>query len=251
MGSKAPKTMCSDYSPAVSVLAAQMEARAKVREQWKVDGGHLIDAHQFAFSSVASMIGRFSGRRFTEQERAMEGRMSLTAQFLQGIDLCEVSISEGLYSQAAALLKQELETLAAVDEFEHGRRRDGRTPNVGNGAMRDFGPIYGDLNSIAHVSQHDLARQLVTVELGEICAPTLIPQYNRGLAKFLYGNHVFFIIETTRQVERIFRQMFNEGMSEDEQKWLSLASIALLREDVIKLAPDALERFSKAGAERA
>lgn len=236
--------MSDDYSPAVALMAAQMEAKTKIREQWKLDGGDLIDAHQFAFSSVASMTGRFSGRKFPEQVRAMEGRMSLTAQFIQGVDVCEASIAEGLYSQAAALLKQELETLAAVDEYEHDRRRDGRTPNIGNGVMRDFGPIYGDLNSISHVSQHDLARQLVSVELGDIRAPTLIPQYNRALAKFLYGNHVFFIIEATRQVERVFLQLFDEGLSKDEQKWLSLAMTILLHEEVIKLAPDVLKRFA-------
>ncbi|MCA3502626.1 MAG: hypothetical protein IOD05_05095 [Rhodobacter sp.] len=175
---------------------------------------------------------------------AQSGLTKTDTQFIQGVDICEASIAEGLYSQAAALLKQELETLAAVDEYEHDRRRDGRTPNIGNGAMRAFGPIYGDLNSISHVSQHDLARQLVSVELGDIRAPTLIPQYNRALAKFLYGNHVFFVIVAMRQVERIFLHLFDEGLSEEEQKWLELAMTILLREDVIKLAPDALEKFA-------
>ncbi|MCA3502624.1 MAG: hypothetical protein IOD05_05085 [Rhodobacter sp.] len=71
--------MSDDYSPAVALMATQMEAKSKIREQWKLDGGNLIDAHQFAFSSVASMIGRFSRRKFPEQVRAVEGRMSLTA----------------------------------------------------------------------------------------------------------------------------------------------------------------------------
>jgi hypothetical protein len=80
--------------------------------------------------------------------------------------------------------------------------------------------------------------------LGDIRAPTLIPQYNRELAKFLYGNHVFFVIVATRQVERIFLHLFDDGLSEEEQKWLELAMTILLREDVIKLAPDALEKFA-------
>lgn len=235
--------MTNEYPPAVDLMAAQLEARERLRERWKNDAGDLIDAHQFAFSAIASMIARFSGRRFERQSILIEGRMSLTAQFVQGIDICETSISEGLYSQAAALLKQELETLAAIDEFENNQRKDGKTPNIGNGIMRGFGPIYGDLNNIAHVSRYDLAKQLVTIERGEICAPSLIPQYNRNLARFLYGNHIYFIIAAGGQTSRIFEEIFSEGRSKEEDDWVSYAMMILLREKVIELPPDEKKRF--------
>lgn len=235
--------MTRTYSPAVDLMAEQLQARRRVREEWKEDAGDLIDAHEVAFSAVASMIKRFSDRRFEQQSKSIEGRMSLTAQFVQGIDICETSISEGLYSQAAALLKQELETLAAIDEFETGRRRDGRTPNISNSIMSDFSPIYCDLNNIAHASHQDLARQLVTVEHGDICAPSLMPQYNRNIARFLYGNHVYFIVEVTRQTSRIFEEIFGEGWSEEERDWLFYAITILLRQKVIEVPPDAKERF--------
>jgi hypothetical protein len=41
-----------------------------------------------------------------------------------------VAIAEGLYSQAAALLKQEMETIEAIHEFETGKRRDRKTPQI-------------------------------------------------------------------------------------------------------------------------
>jgi hypothetical protein len=233
----------TNNSPAVNLLSQQMKNRDQLRAQWKEKAGDLIDAHQLAFNAATSMIDRFSGKRFTKQPKAVEGRMSLSAQFIQGIDICEVAISEGLYSQAAALLKQELETLAAIDEFENGRRRDGRTPNIGNGIMRGFGPIYGDLNDIAHVSQHDLAVQLVTVQQGEICAPTLIPELNEGLARFLYGYHVYFIVELTRQVAQIFEEVFDEGLSNEESEWTFMAMMILLKEKVIELPPETKERY--------
>jgi hypothetical protein len=226
------------YSPAVDLMAAQAQARERVRARWKQDAGDLIDAHMFAFSAVASLIERFSGRRFEQQSKSIEGRMSLTAQFVQGIDICETAISEALYSQAAALLKQELETLAAIDEFENDRRKDGKTPNIGIGIMRAFGPLYGDLNNIAHVSRDDVARHLVKVEQGEICAPTLIPQYNVELARFLYGNHVCFIIEVARQTAQIFEEIFAEGLSKEEGDWIVYAKVILLKEKVVELPPD-------------
>jgi hypothetical protein len=229
--------------PASELLGTQMEHRQRIREQWKKDAGDLIDAHMFAASVVASMTTRISGRRFERQSQAMEGRMTLTAQFIQGIDICEVAISEALYSQAAALLKQELETLAAIDEFENNRRQDGRTPNIGNGAMRAFGPVYGDLNNIAHVSRDDITRKLVLFQRGELCGPSTIPQYDQELARFLYGYHVYFIISLAAYIERTFGEIFNEGFSKEEEQWLVWANTILLREKVVKLPPDAEERL--------
>jgi hypothetical protein len=227
--------------PASELMGTQMEHRQRIRERWKKDAGDLIDAHMFATSAAASMTSRISGRRFERQSKAMEGRLTLTAQFIQGIDICETAISEALYSQAAALLKQELETLAAIDEFEKDRRQDGKTPNVGTGAMRAFGPIYGDLNNIAHVSRDDIARKLVLVERGEICGPSTIPQYDEELARFLYGYHVYFIISLAVQIERIYREIFGEGFSKEEEQWIVWANIVLVRENVVKLPPEATE----------
>src|SRR5260370_38912120 len=121
----------------------------------------LYDWTTDATSFVSNNSIRSSVRRFELQSKAMEGRLTLTAQFIQGIDICEVAISEALYSQAAALLKQELETLAAIEEFENDRRKDGKTPKIGKGIMRAFGPIYSELNNIAHVSRKHIARSLV------------------------------------------------------------------------------------------
>ncbi|WP_374765249.1 hypothetical protein [Yunchengibacter salinarum] len=235
--------MSDDFSPAVRLLSAQKVEREKIRLRWKKDAGDLINAHELALSAVYSMIDRLSGRRFEPQPKTVEGRMSLITQFLQGVDVCEVSISEGLYSQAAALLKQQLETIAAIDEYKNDRRKEGITPNIAQGITSKFGPIYGDLNGIAHVSRHDLARQLVTVEKKDIVGPSLIPQYNRDLAKFLYGNHLYFIIAVGRQASQFFYKIFNEGFSDKEKKWQFIAITILLRENVIKLPDDAQERF--------
>jgi hypothetical protein len=231
--------------PASELMGTQMQHRQQIRERWKKDAGDLIDAHMFAASVVASMTGRISGRRFEQQSKAMEGRLSLTAQFIQGIDICEVAISEALYSQAATLLKQELETLGAIDEFENGRRQDGRTPNIGNGAMRAFGPIYGDLNNIAHVSRDDIARNLVVFQRGEICGPSTIPQYDEALARFLYGYHVYFIISLAVQIEKIFQEIFGEGFSKEEEQWIVWSGMVLLREKVIKLPSEAKENLAQ------
>ena len=106
-----------------------------------------------------------------------------------------------------------------------------------------FGRVYGDLNNIADVSQHELARQLVTIEQGEICAPSLVPHYNGDHARFLYGYHVYFIIEVTNQVSRIFEEIFSEGLSKEEGDWAFCAMMILLKEKVIELPPEVKKRF--------
>lgn len=210
-------------SPAVVLLAHQLSKREEVRARWKEDAHDLLMAHQFALSAIYRAIDRFSGRKFEPRGPSVEGRMSLTAQFLQGVDLCETAISEGMYSQAAALLKQEMETIEAMHEFVQGTRREGRTPRIG-GRLVGWGPIYGDMNSIAHVSQRDLALQLVHVEIGDLSAPSLVPIYNGELAKLMYGLHVFMIFDIARLNNDLFNELYGEGLDEEECRWLFTAT---------------------------
>jgi len=230
--------MSSNIHAGTEQMAAQLEARQTIRQRWKHDAGDLLIAHELAFSALSSMIDRFSGRKFAHQPKAIEGRLSLLAQFVQGVEICETAISEGLSSQAAALLKQELETLAAVDEFTLNTRRDGVTPNIKNGPLSGFGPLYGELNNIAHPSRHDVVRQLATIETGSICAPTTIPQYNAELIRLFYGYHVYFIVEMTKRAAAVFRHLFNEELSDDEAHWASRALAILLEEKVINFHPE-------------
>jgi hypothetical protein len=83
----------------------------------------------------------------------------------------------------------------------------------------------------------------VTIEQGEICAPSLTPQYNSDIARILYGNHVYFIIEATKQTSRIFEEIFGEDRSQEDDDWVFYAMMILLREKIIELPPDAKKRF--------
>jgi hypothetical protein len=210
-------------SPAVALMASQLSKRKEVRIRWKKDAKDLLVAHEFALSAIYRAIDRFSGRKFDPRGPSVEGRMSLTAQFLQGVEPCESAISEGLYAQAAALLKQEMETIEAMHEFVQGTRREGRTPRIG-GRLVGWGPIYGDMNSIAHVSRRDIALELVRVELGDLAAPSLIPVYNHELAKLMYGLHVFMIFDIARLNHDLFQELYGEGLDEEEFRWLFAAT---------------------------
>lgn len=104
--------------------------------------GRLLDAHMMATSAVGSMIIRKNivpGKTTP----SISGRLSLIASFIKGIPLCEQAISNGLYEQASNLLKQELESIAAIEEYAENSRKNRKTPNV-KYVKWNLGTLYGD-----------------------------------------------------------------------------------------------------------
>lgn len=198
----------------IELLGAQRERRHQIREQWKSEFGDLTNAHLFATSATAILVNRHSGKPATSS-KSIDGRLSLTASFVQGIDVCEVCISEGLYFQASALLKQEVETVAAIQEHISGRRTDGRTPNVGRLPM-GLAALYGSLNDFAHVGVQDILRNVISLELNEtVRGASVMPIYNKDLALKFYAVHVTLILLNAIEIDRLLGEMYGqqaEGM---------------------------------------
>jgi len=153
----------------------------------------LLSAHQFAFSAEISYQNRISGVRFEPQSKSINERLGVIAQFIQGTDLTETAITEGLYPQAANLLKQELESISVIDEHEEGTRIDGRVPRF-RGPISAFGTRHGELNDIAHPTRQDVIERLNTFADGERYGPTSVPQFNAEIWKLMYGTQATFLI---------------------------------------------------------
>ena len=96
-------------------LKQHAEHRSKIREFSKAANKNLLTAHQLAFSAVISYQDRIQGQKYEANDPSIKGRMGLIAQFIQEVELTETAISEGLYANAANLLKQELETLGRIE----------------------------------------------------------------------------------------------------------------------------------------
>lgn len=228
-----------NYSPAVLLLAKQMENRAAIREKWKRDADILIDVHQVAFSALASVIDRNIGRKAENVSKAQEGQICLISHFIQGVDLCEGSISEGLYSQAATLLKQEVEIVSGIEEYRTEKRKEKKTPLIGKGVTTGFGPVYGQLNDIAHLGRHEIAKNIVSGSAGEMTGASIVPIYEKDLAFALYGQHIHYIILVTQQLDVLFQEIYGNGLNEEEKGWLGSAIGVLLKEGFLKLPDDA------------
>jgi len=183
----------------------------------------LLTAHQLAFSSVISYQDRIQGRTYEAVEPSIKGRMGLIAQFIQGVEITEAAISEGLYAIAANLLKQELETLGAIEEYETGRRQDRRLPRF-SGRISGFGKRYGEFNEIAHPTKQEIVENLTSYSQGNLYGPTTIPQFNEELYRIFYGNQTIFLVFLLDQMQSLFKEVF--GCELDSQE-ISLASNAL------------------------
>lgn len=213
-------------SPAVKFLGGQHEVRAAIRVQFREDAGDFLDVHEFILSAIASCLDRFGGKKWPgELDPDTVAKMTqvsqLTALFLHGVDLCEVAIAEGLYGQAAALVRQHMEILAAMDEVWAGRRVPNRTPNIGS-LPDSLRPHYGGLSEMAHASVPDYLHQLFTGEKGDLIGASIVPQYNAGMALFLYRLELGLMAEFALRQDHALRAAYGEGFNEEERMWLAV-----------------------------
>ena len=212
----------------VQLLARQKQKGSEVRAQSKEVYGELMDAHWLATSVIASATSPVSGKP-GKVEDDLAPLLSLTASFIQGIDTCETAISEGFYVSATALLKQEMETIAAIHEVRNKSRKSGTTPNVK--IFGDLAVVYGDLNKVAHVGDANLMQELVRIEINERQAGApLFPVFNAKLAKFLYGLHVAFITMIAIEVGLVLEALYGAGLKKFHENMLGRAAGILQKE---------------------
>lgn len=221
-------------------LKRHSEHRAAIRRKSADANSNLLTAHQLALAAVVSYQNRIQGKKITTEDAGIKGRMSLVAQFIQGIDITETAISEGLYAQAANLLKQELETLAAIEEFEIGTRQDGRLPRF-RGRLASFGRSYGEYNDVAHPTRQEIVESLSIFDDETLYGPTTIPQFNCELYKMLYGNHAMLITILFGQLRPLFVEVFDTDWDDAETRLASSAVRIMIDEGIIKEAPAAPE----------
>ena len=217
----------------VAFLEKHQAHRAEIRDKSKAINKNLLTAHQFAFSAVISYQNRIQGIPYKAEVDSIKGRLSLIAQFIQGVELAETAISEGLYANAANLLKQELETLAAIDEYEAGNRQDGKTPGFRD-RLAGFGRRYGEFNEIAHPTRKEIVESLSTFSDKERYGPTTIPQFNSDLYQILYGNQAMFLVMLFARMQSVFVEVFGVDCDEEEVRLATSALRVLVEEGMVK-----------------
>ena len=217
----------------IILFEEQLIVRKRIREKSKESHGSLLDAHLLCCATLHNLYSEFLDKVGISNE-SISARLSLIASFVQGIDICENSISEGLYTQACALIKQELETVAAVNECFKNIRKQKKTPNV-NHVKFGLSKHYGMLNGISHVSDRNQFEPLFQCvsEIAEKKPVSILPQYNHTICDLLFSIHVLLVLETTEQLGILFYEMYGHALSEPQQKALISIYQILIEENVL------------------
>ena len=145
------------------------------------------EAIDLALGVIVTVVERSSGRR-GEPNESVPSRLLQSASFLHGIALCEQAILEAMYPQAGALVRQEMECIAAMEESKLGTRNENKTPNVNN-APPELRRAYGQLSMMTHTSSTVLLESLLVKTSGPVGYVSVIPEYNHEAARMLLGLH--------------------------------------------------------------
>jgi hypothetical protein len=131
--------------------------------------------------------------------RQQQSRGAILAGFIVGLTLVERAILGGFSAQAAALVRQELEAIAALEEIRQGCRTERRTPNVRH-VPSIPGSLYSDLSKAAHFADTATLRS-ATVYRGEMEGEPgpaekwlLSPQHVPGTTRRLFGMHILLLL---------------------------------------------------------
>jgi hypothetical protein len=96
---------------------------ANMEQATKEYGEHVSYAHRLAMAAAIGMLRRFEEKPVTwvpDTAEKLSHRFVLATSFLQGVYHCYEAIGKSLYVQAAALLRQEMETIAALVSARKG-----------------------------------------------------------------------------------------------------------------------------------
>ncbi len=178
--------------------AAHQVMREKARAAALAELGDIEEAYALAYQAVA-LSARQADGKVSDFAYDSDRRGAILAAFVVGLQLVEDAILDGFNPQASALVRQELEAIAALEEIERGRRVEKQTPNARMvGTLH--GRIYGDLTNAAHLSHHATLRTLVGIETeiadvpGLVAANLMSPQHIPESTRRLFGLHVLLMI---------------------------------------------------------
>lgn len=201
---------------------------ANLTQAEKDAGDMILGAHRSVWAGAIGMLRRFEKKSVKvsqDREALLHHRMVLSVSFLQGISLCYDAIGNGLYVQAAALLRQEMETIAAlVDTRSSGevKKITGRGQQVGKGNLSwQMNRLHGGLSSATHLTDPALLdnfyRSTARPDEGFSGRPVrLMPQYSKRDSINLWACQVGLILQLFAEIHLVLMDLYGEGANEIE-----------------------------------
>jgi hypothetical protein len=203
-------------------------AQENLAQAEKDAAADVIGGHRIAWAASIGMLRRFEKKPVAvppDKEAHLHHRMVLAISFLQGIPLCYETIGNGLYVQAAALLRQEMETIAGLADARRtgkvkkitGRGQDVGKDNVGWRMNR----LHGGLSSATHLTDpallDGLYRSVARPEEGLTGRPVrLMPLYSKGDAANMWACQAGLILQLFTEIHLVLMDLYGEGANRVE-----------------------------------
>jgi hypothetical protein len=107
--------------------------------------GILASANEAAVACIGSILARPDRAYPVEDVSTKLRRATVHSAFVQGLHAVEYCISRGIYAQAAALVRMEIEAVEGMRGIRQGKQKDGTTPRLV--ALKHLGRTYRQLGS--------------------------------------------------------------------------------------------------------
>ncbi len=202
--------------------------------------GEIAEAYALALHVVASASSR-AENKFAEYTPASARRDSILAGYTVGLTLVEHAILGGYNAQAATLVRQELEAIAALQEIRIGARKECKTPNVRH-VPSVPGSLYGDLSNAAHFSDSTTLRTITAYrgEIEDAPGPTamwlLSPQHIPETTRRLFALHTLLVLHFTEHQAEHHYECHSLKSTEEEVQYVERALTLLMQAGVIESA---------------
>jgi len=210
-------------SAASEMLRRHYTQCTKARVQCESENATLVKIRTDILSAISIKNDLARGKTSREDDI----RLYLIAQYLIGIDLSYIAIVEGIYAQAANLQKQQIETLARLEEETNGKQRQGKTPNVNQPTMPGLGRQYGLLNDAAHPSKSEIIKEISQYSTAKSQGASSDPRFIQEFCEPLLSNHCVYLLHLWRHMANLFLELFDVENDEKEAALLESAIMTL------------------------
>jgi len=144
----------------------------------------------------------------------IEQILHLISTYIQGFGVTEDLIFAGQYTKVSALIKQEYEILARINEIKKEKAKIGETPNV-KFAPKGSQRIYGELNKISHPSNPIIISDLLKhYNNGIVNAINIIPKFDKYYSLELYKSHLYIAFEITKESILLINELYGDAIIE-------------------------------------
>lgn len=220
--------------PASTLFAVQRSAGDRVQGQTMEGYGRLRDAHLLLTGVLGAALVRADGVKAELRKGDME-LTALLASFVIGMDLCERAVAEGRLLQAAALVRQEMETVTQMVAVSSGKYCDGKTPNV-RVLEESLRRMYSSLSEAAHVSRHSIVRS-ATLFHGDAEATSYtrhFPDFDGDVSRRLFTVHLLLIAK----IFELCAATASEPVSDEDRDAVRIAFALMEEEGMVALEAD-------------